>query len=184
MDKRDFLLNLLKNYHADDQAEEQARKQMLEFVQTNPDCFDNDFAPGHITGSALVVDKDIKHTLLTHHATLNKWFQFGGHADGHWNPLEVGWREAEEESGLTSLMYFPKHEGIFDLEVQLIPERGHMPTHKHYDVRILLVANKDEPYKVSAESHDLRWVHIEDAAKFNSQPAFLRMLGKVARMAY
>lgn len=179
MDNRKFILELLDNYKSFDDTEEQSRLEIIKFVKDNPECFENDFKLGHITGSALVVDKKIEFTILTHHLHLNKWFQFGGHSDSHWNPLEVAWREAHEESGLTSLAYFPNHEGIFDLDVHPIPARDEMPEHKHYDVRILLVADINEPYTVTHESHDLKWVKLDQVGQFNSQPAFLRLIKKV-----
>lgn len=179
MDKRDFILELLENYKSTDKNEEKSRIQMIQFIEYNPNCFENDYKQGHITGSALVVDRDIEYTLLTHHLLLHKWFQFGGHSDGHWNPLEVAWREAQEESGLISLEYIPGHDGIFGLDVHLIPKRDHMPAHNHYDVRILLTADKNEPYKVSHESNDLKWVKIDEVKEYNSQPAFLRLIDKV-----
>lgn len=179
MNNRVFILELLENYKAFDEAEERSCEDMIAFVQDNEKCFENNFHLGHITGSALVVDRDFKSTLLTHHTVLNRWLQFGGHSDGHWNPLEVAWREAEEESGLTSLAYFPGHEGIFDIDIHPIPERGDMPEHKHYDVRILLSADKDEQFVVSDESHDLRWFTLDEACTQNTEEAFKRMVEKV-----
>lgn len=179
MNQRVFLLELLDNYRGTDTSEELSRTEMMNFVKEHERCFENNFELGHITGSALVVDRDKKHVLLTHHVKLNKWIQFGGHSDGHWNPLEVAWREADEESGLTSLAYFPEYEGIFDLDIHPIPEFKDMPEHKHYDVRILLSADKNEQFVVSHESHDLKWVQLSEAKNYNSDSAFLRMVGKV-----
>ena len=179
MENRIFILELLENYSSYDEAEELVRKEIINFVKENRQCFETDFEPGHITGGALIVDTDRKHALLTHHAKLHKWIQFGGHSDGHWNPLEVAWREAHEESGLTTLAYFPGKEGVFDLDIHPIPARGEMPLHKHYDVRILLSADRNEQFVVTHESHDIQWIPLEDVSKYNSEPDFLRMVNKV-----
>lgn len=182
MASKEMLLGLLKEYKGSDESEENSRQQMIRFIEDNEDCFENTFKPGHITGSALVVDRDFQFTLLTHHSLIRKWFQFGGHSDGHSNPLEVGLREAEEESGLKSLQYLPNHEGIFDLDIHPISGNGKMPIHNHYDVRILLVADMNEPYVVSNESKDLKWVKLTEAGDYNSQPAFLRLVRKAIEL--
>ena len=178
MKNRAFLLELLEQYRGADQFEEESRLQTITFVKRNKECFENNFKPGHITGSALVIDGTGKYTLLTHHAVLDLWIQLGGHSDGHWNPLEVAWREAQEESGLNSLAYIPGYEGIFDIDIQPIPAFGEMPEHFHYDIRILLSAEKTEPYKVTRESKDLKWIKIDEVEKYNKQKSSLRLVNK------
>jgi 8-oxo-dGTP pyrophosphatase MutT (NUDIX family) len=178
MDQRESLLKLLKEYRGNDETEEKSRLAIIDFVEKNERCFDNDFKLGHITGSALVVDRNFEHTLLTHHSSINKWFQFGGHSDSSPDTIAVGLREAQEESGLKSLEFIPGHEGIFDVDIHPIPERGDMPIHNHYDIRIILTADKNEPYTVTNESHDLRWVKLVEIEKYNSQPAFVRLAKK------
>ena len=182
MDRRKFILGILNNHKGFDKQEEQSRQEIIRFVSSHKECFQNDFRLGHITGSAFVVDRKMEYTLLTHHIHLNRWFQFGGHSDGDWNSLEVAWREAHEESGLTTLEYVPGWKGIFDVDVHNILPREDMPEHKHYDVRILLTADMSEPYIISHESHDLQWIKLEEARKYNTQHAFLRLVTKVKRI--
>lgn len=179
MTKREPILKLLNRYLPTDEQEKKSLEQILTFVNTNEDCFENDFKLGHVTGSALVVDKNLKYTLLTHHTKLNKWLQFGGHSDGHNIVSDTAFREAQEESGLKSLKYHPAISGVFDVDVHLIPEGAVMPAHNHYDVRFLLIGDKDEQFQVSNESHDLKWIKLEDVKNYNSQPSFLRMINKV-----
>ena len=52
------------------------------FVEARGDCLRRSCAPGHLTGSAWVVNPSSTRTLLTHHRKLDKWLQLGGHADG------------------------------------------------------------------------------------------------------
>ena len=150
-DNRFFILNLLNNYKAYDAMEEDSRLEIVKFIQENVQCFDNDFVKGHVTGSALVVDTTIEHTLLTHHNKIDKCFQFGGHSDSDPNTIAVGLREANEESGLTSLKFLPRYMGICDVDVHPIGETSKMPLHNHYDVRILLTADKGEMYTIAKE---------------------------------
>ncbi len=99
------------------------------FIDSHPDCFERSCQVGHITGSAWIVNRAGDRVLLTHHRKLGRWLQPGGHSDGDPDTLEVALREAREESGLDVRAL---DEAIFDLDVHLIPARGHEPAHlKH-----------------------------------------------------
>ena len=50
-----------------------------------PTCCCAPACPGHLTGSAVVVDPARERTLLMLHRKLGRWFQPGGHADGDAN---------------------------------------------------------------------------------------------------
>ncbi len=182
MNKRDDLINLMNRYTSSDKQEVKSRQEILDFVKSHPECFDNDFKLGHITGSALVVDKGFKYMLLTYHPVIDKWLQFGGHSDSDPDTLKTAFREAEEESGLKSLKFVTGHEGIFDVDVHPILPKGDMPLHNHFDIRIVLTADMDEPYVVSHESKELKWINMEEAEKYNTQLAFLRLVKKAREL--
>ncbi|KKU95393.1 MAG: NUDIX hydrolase, partial [Candidatus Amesbacteria bacterium GW2011_GWB1_48_13] len=57
MERRHGLIELLNNYQTADANEEKCRQEILVFVKLHPECFDNDFPLGHVTGSAIVVDR-------------------------------------------------------------------------------------------------------------------------------
>ncbi len=138
-------------------AEDDCRKRMLELLDSTPDCFYRTSFPGHFTGSALVVSADGSKALLHHHRFLDRWLQFGGHCDGEENVLAVARREAEEESGISSLIITSQKP--FDLDIHPIPanpKRGE-PPHFHYDIRWVLIAPADAQFRVSDESNELRW---------------------------
>ncbi len=179
MDQRQALLDLLLQYQPLDDKERISHEKIMDFVKINQKCFENDFAPGHITGSALVVDDQYESFLLTHHTKLNLWLQFGGHSDGHSVVSDTAMREAREESGLTSLTFSPLVDGIFDIDVHTIPMRGNLAEHFHYDVRFLVIGDKNEQFVLSTESKELRWVKLDDALRYNSRPEFMRMVNKV-----
>ena len=80
--RRRIIVELLTNYAPTDGDEICMRSRMLEFVLNNAHCFDRSCEPGHITGSAWVVNPARSHVLLTHHRKLKRWFQPGGHSDG------------------------------------------------------------------------------------------------------
>lgn len=179
MDHRTPLLQQLQQYKPVDSSELQSRDVVLEFVRNYPRCFENDCLPGHITGSALVVDHNKTYALLNHHRKHGLWIQFGGHSDGIPDPIITAIRESKEESGLSTLAQISGLEGIFDIDVHQIPANTKMPAHIHYDIRILLVADRNEPVMKSAESHDLKWVRLEDIRRYNTEQAFSRMIRKV-----
>ncbi len=172
-------LDLLSVYHPIDAQEEASRQKIISLVKNyGTPAFDHDFLPGHITASALVVNKSLTHVLLNHHKKLDMWFQFGGHSDGSPDVRATAMREAQEESGLHSLEFYPG-QGILDVDVHNIPEHGGMPAHQHHDVRFLLTADMDESFAISKESHDIKWVKFEDIESYNHEDTFHRMINKV-----
>ncbi len=152
------------------------RGRLADFVASHENCFERSLSIGHVTGSAWIVDLDRTHVLLTHHRKLDKWLQLGGHADGDWDVLRVALREAEEEGGLTTVR--PVRDTIFDVDIHLIPARKAEPEHYHYDVRYALEADRAEAIRISDESHDLRWIAVEEVGTLTQEESVLRMVRK------
>ncbi|MBX5496895.1 MAG: NUDIX hydrolase [Bryobacteraceae bacterium] len=173
---REHLLQQLSRYRPFDEHETAMAERLRDFVASHPDCFERSLAVGHITGSAWVVDADRSHVLLTHHGKLDKWLQLGGHADGDPDVLRVALREVMEESGLEDIR--PLSEDIFDVDVHLIPARGHEPEHFHYDVRFLLEADRNAPLQITGESKALEWVKVNRVVELTQEESILRMLRK------
>ncbi len=147
------------------------------FANSEPNCFQRDCWSGHVTGSAWVVNSQRNRVLLTHHRKLDRWLQLGGHSDGDGDVLRVACREAHEESGL---MVVPFSDDLFDIDIHLIPARGDDPAHHHFDARFALVA-AGENFRISNESHALRWVKIEEIGAVTREPSMLRMAEKWLR---
>ena len=131
--------------------------------------------PGHLTASSWLVDAAGRRVLLTHHRKLGRWLQLGGHADGERDLGAVALKEAQEESGLPSLVL----EGeVFDLDRHWIPEHKGVPGHWHYDARYVVRAHGGEDFVVSDESHALAWREIGDV---EADPAMDESLRRMAR---
>ena len=146
----------------------------LELLLRSPDCARREhFEPGHLTGSAWVVNRAGDKVLLLHHAKLNRWLQPGGHADGEFNLAAVALREVEEESGLSSLVLL--YPGIFDVDIHEIPARANEPAHLHFDVRFVIQADESEPLVLSEESNALAWVELSKLPTFTKEESVLRM---------
>lgn len=174
---RQGLIQELTNYQTPFNDEKAFCSRFLELLQ-HERCYHREHLPGHITGSAFIIDKTRHYTLLTHHAKLNKWLQPGGHADGDENIAGVALREAQEETGVNNFIFL--RENIFDIDIHLIPARKDFPEHFHYDIRFLLDASRDEPLVITEESRDLGWIELTKVGTIVSHsPAMMRMVEKV-----
>ena len=95
---------MLQAYAPLDMHEQQFKQGMLDFIHTQPECFERSLAMGHITASSWLLNKDGSKVLLMHHTKLNNWFQLGGHCDGNPDVLEVAIKEAQTARLLDELM--------------------------------------------------------------------------------
>ncbi|MBC2608135.1 NUDIX hydrolase [Pelagicoccus albus] len=173
---RENLIKQLEAYRDNWEAENATATRFIDFVSRNPNCFERSLQEGHVTGSAWIVDKSGKKTLLTHHRKLDAWFQLGGHADGEQDVFKVSLNEAIEESGIQNFTALQKE--IFDIDIHLIPARKQDPEHYHYDIRYLLQPTDSEELSMSSESLDLQWVAIENLEDYTCEESMLRMRRK------
>ncbi|MFT7463499.1 MAG: 8-oxo-dGTP pyrophosphatase MutT (NUDIX family) [Pseudohongiellaceae bacterium] len=173
------LLDLLSAHAArrPDQADVVARIRQL--VVAHADCLVRTCVPGHVTASAWVVTPDGKRYLLTHHKKLDRWLQLGGHVDGEPHVELAALREASEESGLApeslSLARIGGELAVLDVDVHVIPAHGAEPAHEHHDVRFLVVVDRMRLPVVSAESHDVRWLDIDELRQLTDEESVLRL---------
>ena len=149
-------------------------RRFRDFVRRHGDCFKRECLPGHVTGSAWIVDSTGTRALLTHHKKLGRWLQPGGHSDGVADGLVVALREAREETGLELVA---SSDTPMDIDIHEIPARGAEPAHRHYDLRYALTARSDA-YTVSGESHDLAWVGFDELEAYTSEDSVLRLRRK------
>ena len=81
---------------------------MLAFLAARPDGCLRECVPGHVTGSALVLDHTGTHALLTLHPRFGRWLQLGGHCEEtDADIVAAALREATEESGIDDLTIDP-----------------------------------------------------------------------------
>lgn len=175
------LLGMLRAYavRVADAHEAAMVAETVRFVEAEPECLLRSCAPGHLTGSAWIVDRTRERTLLTHHVKLEKWLQLGGHADGDGDLLTVALREGREESGLTRLRAVSAE--IFDVDRHWIPARKTEPAHWHYDVRFMIEADPSEPLvRAANESKELAWVPVSGVTALNPEESMARMVRKTA----
>ena len=176
MKSRLTLIQFLTSYQTNFKDEEHFIPDFLDLLKSER-CYFRDHLPGHITGSAWIVNKEKTHVILVHHVKLEKWLQPGGHADGDENIIRVAAKEATEETGLDNLS-FPTS-GIFDIDIHPIPARKNFPEHLHYDIRFAFVSPLASTLQVSDESHDVKWTALEEVPERSQHnPSILRMIQK------
>lgn len=173
---RNSLLSLLDAYKTSDAEEAKMQSEMRTFVAEQVDCFERTLTIGHVTASGWVISEDRKAVLLMHHRKLGQWFQPGGHCDGDPDVRSVARKEIEEETGLVNVSV--ESEGIFDVDIHLIPANSKDIAHYHYDVRFLFIADAKEPLVINSESRDLQWVPLDQIEQYNNSESILRMARK------
>ena len=166
------LIAALRDYQTTFFEEQGFVSQFLELLN-HERCYYRDHLPGHMTASAWIVNPANTHALLTHHAKLNRWLQPGGHADGDENILSVALKEAREETGLD--VSLPRKD-IFDIDIHPIPARSDFPLHLHFDIRFAFVANDRVSLQITAESHDLKWVGLQEVAAISQNNLSIRRM--------
>lgn len=181
MYQKQHLIADIESYTPHDEKEHQDKGRMLALLHSTDDCFERHHFPCHFTGSAWVVSPDGRQILMTHHKALDKWLQFGGHADGDIHIRSVALREALEESGIDAFEFITP--GIFDLDIHAIPEnsRRNEPAHFHYDLRYLLRARTTD-ILLSDESNALQWFTPPELIAMNLSPEINRMLEKSLKL--
>lgn len=177
---RQFTITALRKYDTDWLEEKGFIAEFLDLLR-HPNAYQRSHLPGHMTGSAWIVNFSMNQVLLTHHAKLNKWLQPGGHADGDEDILRVALREAEEETGLRELKALD--DGIFDIDIHPIPARKEFPQHLHYDIRFLLQGDAQLPLVPTNESLALSWIPVDTLGQQTREnSSILRMAAKVKRL--
>jgi len=172
---RDHTLRLLEAYRAFDELEHTHHRDTCAFVRSYSESHRRSNANGHVTGSAWVVDHEGKHALLVHHRRLERWLQPGGHVEDDATVLETALREAREETGLVCS---PVSKDIFDIDIHCIPANARESEHLHYDIRFLLVADRDKTPTASGESRDVRWFSWDQIHAMACGPSIDRMVQK------
>ncbi|RCW58684.1 NUDIX hydrolase [Halanaerobium sp. ST460_2HS_T2] len=176
MDYHQKILEEIRKYKPNSQAEKKYKRQIINFLANNEDDYLRTNSKGHLTASAWIVNHQGDKVLLHHHQALDKWIQLGGHLEEGELIEEAALREAAEESGLNSLSVVEQK--IFDLDVHKIPAVKKQAEHFHYDLRVLLQADAGEELEKSSESKNLKWIDLNRVDNYVDEESVLRMLRK------
>jgi 8-oxo-dGTP pyrophosphatase MutT (NUDIX family) len=144
----------LTTWRAPDPGQDTLRQAVLAFLVARPDGCLRDCAPGHVTGSSLVLDHTGTHALLTLHPRFGRWLQLGGHCEEtDADIVAAALREATEESGIADLTIEPE---LAALHVHPVTCSLGVPT-RHLDMQFIVHAPPNAEITCSDESLDLRW---------------------------
>jgi 8-oxo-dGTP pyrophosphatase MutT (NUDIX family) len=179
---RNELLELLNGYNTTNMAEAGYVQRAKAFIREHEDCFHSELLPGHITGSAWVVNPGRDKVLMLHHKKQDQWFQPGGHADRDSDIRRVALRETHEETGIALEDIRLLSDRVFDVDIHTIPASIHGPRHVHFDIRFLLEIDDLIPVPGNDESHEILWVPLHGAPRFNNNLSTHRMVEKTRRL--
>src|SRR4051794_10827820 len=146
--------SLTRQFH--DLSDGQSLKSLdliLMLLDCSPTPFSRDqFTPGHITTSGLVLSPDTDRILILHHRRLDRWLLPGGHVESADPTIDAAAaREVLEETGIAV------SGGVLaGADVHGIPTNGREPYHLHHDLLFSFRADADV-LQVSDESHAVAW---------------------------
>lgn len=174
--------DLLDSFEPFDATEAEHARRMRELLDGSqpPGPFARDhYLPGHFTASAFVLSPDEQDLLLVLHGKLGRWLQPGGHFEPQdADPLAAARREVQEETGLGDVRLASN--GLFDVDVHVIPPRATEPRHEHFDLRFLFVASSREA-KAGSDARDTRWVPVVEVARVETDDSVLRAVKRLLR---
>ena len=147
------------------------------------DVIDRKNFAGHLTASALVVNRERAEVVLIKHKALDRWLQPGGHVEpGDASPLAAAIRELKEEVGIDGSrlrVIAPRGDELVPMDIDSHPipanPRKDEPAHMHHDFRYLFVVDGAELATDFGEVDDCRWVAISAPPP---REAFPRLLEK------
>jgi 8-oxo-dGTP pyrophosphatase MutT (NUDIX family) len=143
-----------------------AESVIKQLIQENPNILNMNCEVGHLTASAVIVDLTSHKTLLHFHKRLNLWLQVGGHGDYETDFSQVALREAQEETGLPDLAFYPQNLPTvpIDIDVHTFPQRKDIPEHLHLDFRYVLTTRQpDAVSPEDGESIQFKWLTFDEA---------------------
>lgn len=144
-----------------DELADKSQELILMLLQHSEQPFSQQqYAPGHITATAVVLSPDLRQVLLVHHKKLQRWLLPGGHVEESDVTLEMAaLRETGEETGVPTGPGL----GLVGMDVHGIPPRKEHPYHQHHDLMFAFRAESLE-IRLSDESDSVQWCAIDNAA--------------------
>lgn len=169
---------LVRAHVAADELEQTAVEETTALLEAAADPFARTTRPGHVTGSAIVLDQSGDRALLVWHATLRRYLQPGGHSEpGDASPLETAVRETAEETGVR----VAEPGTLIHVDVHTIPALGIETAHRHHDLRFMFIAPLDAAPPLQLGGRSAGWARVSGLDPYEVDPSFLRALEAARR---
>jgi 8-oxo-dGTP pyrophosphatase MutT (NUDIX family) len=157
-------LRLARSFDASAE-EEKSRELILALLELTAAPFSRDqFHPGHITCTAVVLHPNGRQFLLMHHHRHRRWLLPGGHVEeGDVTLGDTARREAIEE---TAVKIQNNGSGrLVGMDVHGIPARKKEPFHLHHDLIFAFNASSED-FALTDEAPQVAWCGMEEFARF------------------
>jgi 8-oxo-dGTP pyrophosphatase MutT (NUDIX family) len=155
--------------------EEKSRELILALLELTEAPFSRDqFHPGHITCTAVVLHPNGREFLLMHHHRHRRWLLPGGHVEETETDVtlsDTARREAIEEtavriSGAGSVR-------LAGMDVHGISARKGEPFHLHHDLIFAFTA-ESEAFAITEEAPQIAWCGMEEFARYQLPSSIAR----------
>lgn len=145
--------------------EQKSRELILALLESTDEPFSrNQFYPGHITCTAVVLHPNRRQFLLMHHHRHRRWLLPGGHVEKTDPTLsETARREAMEE---TAVQIEDASAALVGMDVHAIPARKGEPFHLHHDLIFGFISQSGQ-FSLTEEAPQVAWCGMEELSKFN-----------------
>jgi 8-oxo-dGTP pyrophosphatase MutT (NUDIX family) len=165
-------LALVREFAASSE-EEKSRELILTLLEFTTAPFSRDqFHPGHITCTAVVLHPNGRQFLLMHHHRHRRWLFPGGHVEESDATLaDAARREAIEETAVRIESAGPKL--LAGMDVHGIPARKREPFHLHHDLIFVFAANSAE-FAPSEEAPQVAWCGLDECARYQLPSSIAR----------
>jgi 8-oxo-dGTP pyrophosphatase MutT (NUDIX family) len=155
-----------------------SRDLVLHILDHTPAPFSRDqFTPGHITCTGLVLAPAADAILLVHHRRLDRWLLPGGHVEPEDAAIaDAARREVVEETGV--LLDPDPAPRLVGIDVHGIPPGKGEPYHLHHDLLFAFRA-RSLAFELSHESRAIAWSRLDEFDRYdlprNTRRAVIRL---------
>jgi 8-oxo-dGTP pyrophosphatase MutT (NUDIX family) len=153
--------------------DEKSRELILALLeQTEAPFSRNQFHPGHVTCTAIVLHPNQGRFLLMHHHRHRRWLLPGGHVEEADVTLsDTARREAMEETAVVIGQSAPAM--LAGMDVHAIPARKGEPFHLHHDLIFAFTA-ESEALAISEEAPQVAWCGMEEFTRYQLPSSIIR----------
>lgn len=154
-----------------------SRELILMLLEATAEPFSRQqFAPGHITCTGLVLAPDRERLLVVHHRRLDRWLLPGGHVEPEDREIwDTARREVVEETGV--VLAADSAPPLAGLDVHGIPAGKGEPYHLHHDILFRFQA-VEEAVRLSDESRAIAWCGPEEFDRYGVPGNVRRAYGR------